>query len=383
MRRTAAASRGARRSSRIAIPAGAQEPPDPETAVPDPPHFGFNDEWATHADKLNLVKRAGADTTRAVLSWRVVETERGQYDWSRYDQLAAEFRAVGTRPLWVLADAPCWAWTKGDQACAEKGLQPRPPRPNHYDDWAVFAAHVANRYPDAVAIESWNEANLDNFFMPKPDPVKAANLAYWANAGVDFANLLGGTEIPVLFGGSAPLYETIPEKNEIAYDEFLRAAYDEVPASEHGWDGVAMHPFPRFKAREGYLERHRGAPRRDPRGALRLRRRGHADLGDRGRALDRRPLPLLAGRAGRGAAGDLPRARLDAGRRGDRRAPADRRAEGAADRRVRLGGRAAQPAAEARAVRARRVRAAPPAERRAQAPSRSSAMPRSRSITGS
>ena len=238
----------------FAIPAAAQEPPDPETAVPDPPFFGFNDEWATHSDKLGLAKRAGADTTRAVLSWRVVETERGEYDWSRYDQLAAEFRAVGTRPLWVLADAPCWAWTKGERACAEKGLQPRPPRPNHYDDWARFAAHAAFRYPDAVAIESWNEANLDNFFMPKPDPVKAANLAYWANAGVDFANLLGGTEIPVLFGGSAPLYETIPEKNEIAYDEFLRAAYDEVPAGEDGWDGVAMHPFPRFKAREGYLD---------------------------------------------------------------------------------------------------------------------------------
>jgi len=238
----------------IASAAAAQVAPAPQAGVADPPHFGFNDEWAHHADKLGLVARAGADTTRAVISWRVVETKRGQLDWSRYDKLAEDFRAVGTRPLWVLADSPCWAWTKSEATCAAKGLQPRPPKPNHYDDWAVFAAHVANRYPDAVAVESWNEANLDNFFMPKPDPVAAANLAYWANAGVDFANLLNGTAIPVLFGGSAPLYETIPEKNEVAYDEFLRAAYDEVPASEHGWDGVAMHPFPRFKAREGYLD---------------------------------------------------------------------------------------------------------------------------------
>jgi polysaccharide biosynthesis protein PslG len=252
--RLAAAGIAALVAAAFAIPAAAREGPDPEASVPDRPHFGFNDEWAHHADKLPLVERAGADTTRAVISWRVVETERGRFDWSRYDQLAADFRAVGTRPLWVLADAPCWAWTKSETACAAKGLQPRPPRPNHLDDWAVFAAHVAHRYPDAVAIESWNEANLDNFFMPKPDPAKAAELARWANAGVDFANALNGTGIPVLFGGSAPLYETIPEKNEIAYDEFLRAAYAEVPADERGWDGVAMHPFPRFKARDGYLE---------------------------------------------------------------------------------------------------------------------------------
>jgi hypothetical protein len=233
----------------IAVPASAR---DRAASVPDPPHFGFNDEWAHHADKLGLIEGTGADATRAVISWRVVERERGEYDWSTYDRLVEQSRAAGTRPLWVLADAPCWSWTANDATCAEKGLQPRPPRPNHYDDWAIFAAHVLFRYPDSVAIESWNEANLDNFFQPRPDPVKAAELAAWANRGVDFANAVMGTSVPVLFGGSAPLYETIPEKREIAYDEFLRAAYEHVP--EGGWDGIAMHPFPRFKARDRYLE---------------------------------------------------------------------------------------------------------------------------------
>jgi polysaccharide biosynthesis protein PslG len=222
------------------------------TAVSEPIHFGFNDEWGHHADKLSLVQGTGADTTRAVLSWRVVEKTPGEYDWSAYDRLAEQFRAVGTRPLWVLADAPCWAWTSSETRCAIKGGEPRPPKRSRYDEWALFAAHVAYRYPDAVAIESWNEANLDNFFRPRPDPVKAAWLAYWANAGVDYAATLTGSDIPVLFGGSAPLYETIPEKREIAYDEFLRAAYDEIPGG--AWDGVAMHPFPRFKAREDYLQ---------------------------------------------------------------------------------------------------------------------------------
>ena len=77
-------------------------------------------------------------------------------------------------------------------------------------------------------------------------------LTAWANVGVDYANSYAKTEIPTLFGGSAPLYETIPEKKEIAYDEFLRDAYKAVPGGY--WDGVAIHPFPRFKAREGYME---------------------------------------------------------------------------------------------------------------------------------
>jgi polysaccharide biosynthesis protein PslG len=223
----------------------------PAPSLPDPPHFGFNDEWGTHADKLSLLQGTGADTTRAVMSWRVVEERPGQYDWSGYDRLVEQFREAGTRPLWVLADAPCWAWTSSADRCARKGHEPRPPNRSHWDEWSLFAANVALRYPDSVAIESWNEANLGNFFKPRPDPVEAAWLAAWANLGVDAAGGQTGRNIPVLFGGSAPLYETIPEKREIAYDEFLRAAYEEIPGG--AWDGVAMHPFPRFKARDEYL----------------------------------------------------------------------------------------------------------------------------------
>lgn len=218
----------------------------------EPPHFGFNDDWVKNGDQLEFVQQAGADVTRAVISWQVVEPEPGQFDFSAYDALVEQFRAVGTRPLWVLADAPCWAQSKDVAACESRGFEPRPPRRNAYDEWARFAALVAHRYQDTVAIEAWNEANLDNFWMPRPNPARAAEVTAWANFGVDYSNSINGTEIPTLFGGSAPLYETIPEKREIAYDEFLREAYEEIPGGY--WDGVAIHPFPRFKARKGYLD---------------------------------------------------------------------------------------------------------------------------------
>ena len=232
----------------LTAPAAAQEAP----TVPEPPYFGFNDAWALHSDKLGFVQGTGADANRSVISWSVVEPEQGQFDWSSYDLLVERFRAVGTRPLWVLADAPCWAWTKSKRACRKKGDQPRAPKPSHYDEWAEFARQIALRYPDSVAIESWNEANLGDFFRPRPDAAKAADLTDWANQGVDSANAAMGTSIPVVFGGSAPLTETIPRKREISYEDFIRGAYREIP--EGGWDGVAIHPFPRFKARDGYLE---------------------------------------------------------------------------------------------------------------------------------
>jgi hypothetical protein len=211
------------------------------------PFFGYNEDWGTHFDRLELAARGGADVTRAVISWRAIEPRRGELHWEPYDRLHARMVETGTRPLWVLADAPCWAWTTRTRRCRERAEVGRPPKRSHDDDWSAFAAAVVERYPETVAIETWNEPNLDNFWKPRPDPARAAAVTAAANLGVKSVD----PGMPVLLGGLSPLYETIPEKGEIAYDEFIREAYAAVGAGH--WDGVAMHPFPRFKAGEGYL----------------------------------------------------------------------------------------------------------------------------------
>ena len=211
------------------------------------PLFGYNEDWGTDDDRFARAAAGGADITRAVISWSAVERRRDELAWDRYDALYARMSEVGIRPLWVLADAPCWAWAKRRKSCRGGEKVARPPQREHDDEWAEFAAAVAERYPETAAIQSWNEPNLVDFWKPKPNAKRAAEITAAANEAVEAVD----PEVPVLFGGLAPLYETIPRKREIAYDEFLRDAYEAVGRGH--WDAVAMHPFPRFRNRDGFL----------------------------------------------------------------------------------------------------------------------------------
>ena len=76
-----------------------------------------------------------------------------------------------------------------------------PPAENYLPHFSWFAALVAQRYPEAVAIESWNEPNLWAFWRPQPDPGMAARLTAWVNAGVDLVD----PGMPVILGGLSPL----------------------------------------------------------------------------------------------------------------------------------------------------------------------------------
>jgi polysaccharide biosynthesis protein PslG len=211
------------------------------------PLFGYNEDWGPDDDRFMRASAGGADVSRAVISWSAVEPRRGRETWDHYDRLYERMVEAGTRPLWVLADAPCWAWARKVSRCRKKDQFARPPDKDHDDDWADFAAGVVERYPETAAVASWNEPNLVDFWKPRPDVKRAAQIT----AAADKAIRKVDPDVPVLFGGLAPLYETIPEKREIAYDEFLRDAYDAMGRGH--WDGVAMHPFPRFRNRDGFL----------------------------------------------------------------------------------------------------------------------------------
>ena len=236
------------------------------------PYFGYNEDWFSHRRRIRFIARGGADTARAVISWSVIEREPGVYRWRRYDRLYGRMLANGVRPLWVLGDAPCWAREQSFEECVTDGYFAHPPAESRSYEFALFAALVAQRYPESVAIEAWNEPNLWAFWRPEPDPGAAARLTAWVNAGVDAVD----PSMPVLLGGLSPLLpsELSPPK-EIAYADFLRRAYAAVGPGH--WDAVAMHPFPRFQKSvhylrdiEKHLDRMRRALRRagDPRAPI-------------------------------------------------------------------------------------------------------------------
>lgn len=208
--------------------------------------FGYNEDWSADPSRIDLVAKRGANALRTVLSWRVVERRPGELRWRRYDALYDRMLARGARPLWVLADAPCWTWAENWRSCGEQGRIAHAPEPEYDLEWARFVYRVAERYPESVAIESWNEPNLRTFFKPEPDARRAAALTAWANWAVDRAN----PAIPVLFGGTSPTFSTVPGQ-EVAYEEFLRDAYAAVGPGQ--WDGLALHPFPSMRKQGHYL----------------------------------------------------------------------------------------------------------------------------------
>jgi hypothetical protein len=211
------------------------------------PKFGYNEDWGI-PEHLDIAAAGGANVARAVMSWYAVERRPGKFRWRRYDKLYERMLQVGTPPVWVLADAPCWAWAKRAGRCRRNARVARAPRGSYGSEWEAFVTAVVERYPQTAAVQTWNEPNLVDFWKPRPNPRRAARLAVRANAAVKRVN----PEISVLFGGLAPLHKTVRKKGKIAYDEFLRDAYAAVGTGH--WDAVAVHPFPKFNNRTGYLD---------------------------------------------------------------------------------------------------------------------------------
>ncbi len=131
--------------------------------------FGFNEGQVFGAGRIYLgdavasrEAQVGSQVQRFVVAWSDVEPNAPHgdvhtYDWmsTGYDRLDASLRGQGIRPLIVLLAAPPWAHGLLD------GIGPgTPPDGSHLSDFAAYAAAVARHFPDAIAIEVWNEPNF-------------------------------------------------------------------------------------------------------------------------------------------------------------------------------------------------------------------------------
>jgi polysaccharide biosynthesis protein PslG len=214
--------------------AGAQSPPPTTT-----PHFGFNDDWHLKQGQLDLAAAAGSDTVRTAMYWTGVEYKRDTYYWDLYDQFYARMLSLGLRPLFVLTNAPCWA-AVSESACRHgtKADRAQPPAPTEYGEWAEFAGLVAQRYPQALAIEIWNEPNLTRFWYPRPNPTRYGEVLRTAADAIHAAN----PAIPVLLAGMVPTRGK--SKTKLGFKRFLRRVYKSGAAELA--DGIGFHPFPAF-----------------------------------------------------------------------------------------------------------------------------------------
>jgi polysaccharide biosynthesis protein PslG len=206
----------------------------PPLAQPGHPHFGFSEYVESNPAKhAELARGVKADSQRLTLGWNWAEPSPGHYALSGFDSTYRASVAQGIRPLITILFSPSWTWGPGIHCSGPNCTYP--PAPEFDAQWRQFAALVAQRYPQAIGIEIWNEANLTAFWKPRPDVGRYTDLLKQAYGAIRSVN----PTMPVIAGGLAD-----PDNNQdgnIFLTDFVRGVY------EHGGknylDGIGVHPY--------------------------------------------------------------------------------------------------------------------------------------------
>lgn len=201
--------------------------------------FGFNEARAQEAAESGLLGDSGAGFVRVALNWATVEPVEGQRNFAPYDAINAALEAAGLKPLWVVTSAPCWA---AGTECVEQ-VPNLAPDPGQVDAFGEFTAEVAERYPEALGIEVWNEPNIPNFWKPAPDPELYREALAAAAEAVDEA----GSDVPVLMAGPSPTTPDVAAEDptKLEFTQFIRDVMSgpDAPAV----DAIALHPYSLFQ----------------------------------------------------------------------------------------------------------------------------------------
>lgn len=151
----------------------------PSLTVPE--GVGINIHFSKGNEKdLDLMAAAGIKVVRADFHWDQIERYQGIYDWSAYDELAANIAKRGMRPLFILAYSNAlYADTKPKlwQSLWFYHEVASPNSPRSIDAFARWAAEAAKHFRKyGVMWEIWNEPNI-KFWKPSPDVAAYSRLA--------------------------------------------------------------------------------------------------------------------------------------------------------------------------------------------------------------
>ncbi len=172
------------------------------------------------------------------MSWVTIEPTEGARNWAPYDAINEVITDAGLKPLWVLTAAPCWA---ADRACAPDAPagQPLPDRRSTWTTTPPLAAEVAERYPDALGLEIWNEPNIPNFWGPTPDAGLYRDLL---TASADAVHA-SGSGVPVVMAGPSPTTDeqVAEDPLKIAFVAFIEQVMQGPDAPDV--DAIGLHPY--------------------------------------------------------------------------------------------------------------------------------------------
>lgn len=201
------------------------------------PIFGFNDDWIQQGkySRLGLATDIGTQVIRFVVDWSIAEPQPNVYNFGPYDVVIQDMLAAGVRPFFVPLGTPCWAQGEGNRTACSSVV---PPDGDHLDDYADFMGELAARYPQAFAIEIWNEPNWEPYYAPKPNAAFYARMVREAAARI---NQLA-PDIPIVTAGLSPLANSQPDGSRIAFDQFLREVFDAGGIGPHV-DAIGTHVY--------------------------------------------------------------------------------------------------------------------------------------------
>ena len=176
------------------------------------------------------IAEAGFGWAKQQFRWSEIETSRGVFNWTAYDEVVDTASAKGLKLLVSVVSAPAWARAPG----TSQGP------PVNAADIAPFMTALVQRYPGKVqAIEVWNEANLyhewgflDSTAFNKYGQMLQA--AYQAIKAVD-------SSVIVIFGAPTPTGVNDPN---IGIDDatYIRRVYEEFPGIGNFFDAMGIHP---------------------------------------------------------------------------------------------------------------------------------------------
>jgi hypothetical protein len=219
-----------------AAPAQAGEPAEQHVGVQMHPFWtGVTERDWNH--ELRIARNSGATTVRIDVSWATLEL-RGKGLWDRrfarrVDRFLARARAHRLKVIVVLLETPCWASTaptRLKQGCRgawwERGVTFYPPRQAGL--YARAARHVAERWgDDLLALEIWNEPNIDHFWRIE-------------NKAVHYSRLVRASYRPVK--QVAPDLEVLVGSLTLSDTEFLTDLYERGRIGGK-YDAISYHPY--------------------------------------------------------------------------------------------------------------------------------------------
>ena len=187
-----------------------------------------------HEQDLDLIAAAGFKFIRMDFSWSGIERNKGEYDWSAYDELTANLEKRKLRPFYILDYSNNLYEDEVSSRDPVSGKErlgtASPQKPESIAAFARWAAGAVKHFQGHRIIwEIWNEPNI-NFWKPKPD-VK------------QYIALVQAT-VPAMRAVDPEATIVAPASSGFPWD-FLEELFKS--GALEGLDAVSVHPYRNYK----------------------------------------------------------------------------------------------------------------------------------------